>query len=70
MTLYTTNCPKCKMLKRKLDELGLDYKLCDDVDLMGKLGFMEAPMLEVSGEYLNFVDAVMALDKMKKGAEI
>lgn len=64
MKLYTTNCPKCKMLKMRLDSLGCDYETCEDVSEMEKLGFMEAPILESDGTYMNFVDAVMWLNKM------
>ena len=28
---YTTNCPKCKVLKTKMDEIELTYKICEDV---------------------------------------
>lgn len=62
MKLYTTNCPKCRMLKMRLDSLGYEYDICDDVSEMEKLGFLESPMLEIDGAYMDFVNAIMWLD--------
>lgn len=58
IVLYTTNCPKCKILKEKLDAKQIQYEICDDVDKMLDKGFMQAPMLEVDGTSMNFAEAV------------
>ena len=55
--LYTTECPKCKVLEAKLQLKDIEYERVDDIDIMNKKGFMEAPMLEVDGQVMNFVDA-------------
>ena len=55
---YTTGCPKCAILKKKLDAAHLSYRICDDVDEMQALGLLEAPALGVGGEILRFADAV------------
>ncbi len=41
--LYTTHCPKCKVLRAKLDEKGIEYQICEDVKEMLKLGIVAAP---------------------------
>ena len=56
--LYTTGCPKCEVLKEKLDNKRIKYETITDVKVMRKLGFMQAPMLDVDGEILGFTDAV------------
>ena len=56
--LYSTNCPKCNVLKKKLSDDGVDYTVEGDVELMKSKGFTEAPMLEVDGNVLNFKQAV------------
>lgn len=56
--LFSTGCPKCNILKMKLDEAGIDYTISDDVDKLIELGFRSAPVLEVKGEYYDFGDAV------------
>lgn len=56
--LYTTHCPKCKVLTAKLKAKGVDYEEITDVDVMRDKGFMSAPMLEVDGKIMTFVEAI------------
>lgn len=56
--LYSTGCPKCNILKKKLTQKGVDFKLIEDADAMISKGFMSAPMLEVDGNAMDFMDAV------------
>jgi len=58
ITLYSTGCPKCGVLKTKLDQKNITYTLCEDIDVMQAKGMMEAPALEVDGNLMNFVSAV------------
>lgn len=58
ITLYSTHCPKCAMLEKQLRDKQIDFTLCDDIRVMAGKGFREAPILEVSGTALNFVDAI------------
>lgn len=58
MVLYSTNCPKCKILKEKLDSKHIEYEINSDIDKMISLGFTHVPILEVSGKYLNFAEAM------------
>ncbi len=56
--LYTTNCPKCKVLKQKLDEKNITYTINDSVKEMRSIGITSAPMLSINGKLLNFSEAV------------
>lgn len=56
--LYSTGCPKCTILKRKLDEKGIRYTENNDVDEMVAMGLTQAPALEIDGEVLDFSSAV------------
>ena len=56
--LYSTNCPKCKVLKQKLDAAKIDYEEYNDVDSMIKMGIKSAPVLEVDGTKMDFATAV------------
>jgi glutaredoxin len=58
VVLYSTNCPKCKVLEKKLDSIGVDYTIVTDEDLMISKGFSSAPMLEVDGNIMDFGNAV------------
>ena len=55
--LYSTHCPKCIVLEKKLDEKNIQYNLVEDENTMIDKGFMSAPMLEVDGKIMNFVQA-------------
>ena len=56
--LYSTNCPKCQVLEKKLTTSGIEFEICGDVDLMQRKGFQSMPMLEVDGEVMDFMSAV------------
>jgi len=58
VTLFSTGCPKCNVLKQKLDESGVQYEVCSDTDKMMELGFLAAPILEVDGNYMEFSEAI------------
>ena len=58
VVLYSTGCPKCNVLKRKLDENCVDYTTKTDVDEMITKGISSAPALEVDGEILDFKKAI------------
>lgn len=58
IVLYSTHCPKCMVLEKKLQMAGIDFKLVEDADLMIEKGFASAPILEVDGEPMVFGDAI------------
>ena len=58
VTLYSTGCPKCTILKKKLDDANIKYNIVTDVDVMQEKGFMTLPMLEVDDEVIDFGKAV------------
>lgn len=65
MTLYSTGCPKCNVLEHKLDQLNIEYRVCNDIDHMIEMGFTTAPMLETDeGVFLNFNDAFSYVSKL------
>ena len=56
--LYEHGCPRCKVLKMKLDKKGIEYETISDVEVMKEKGFNEAPKLDVDGEIMGFKEAV------------
>ena len=58
LILYSTNCPKCRVLKKKLSDKGLSFEENLFVDEMEKLGITEVPVLSIDGELLDFKTAV------------
>lgn len=63
--LYSTGCPKCQVLKSKLDSKNISYEVFDDKDKMINKGFTNVPMLEVDGEIMDFKKAVEWINKEK-----
>ena len=55
--LYTTHCPKCKVIEKKLAFKNIPYTEETDLKKMQELGFTSAPVLQVDGEFLKFADA-------------
>lgn len=55
--LYTTHCPKCQVIAKKLDKAGIEYDICEDIEVMESKGLVNLPALEVDGEMLDFVSA-------------
>ena len=55
--LYSNNCPKCKVLKSKLNDKSISYKEENDMDEILKTGFRALPLLKVNGEILQFKEA-------------
>lgn len=55
---YTTHCPRCRVLKAKLDEKHVAYTECDDMDKMIALGLHTSPALGVDGEIMDFSAAI------------
>ena len=65
ITLYSTNCPKCNVLKQKLQSLNINFEISYNIDELIELGFMEAPILKVNDQYLNFSKAVNWIKEKK-----
>lgn len=55
---YSNDCPKCKILKLKLDNKNIQYTLCSDVETMISKGFQSTPVLEVNEKIMNYLDAI------------
>lgn len=58
VTLYSNGCPRCGILKKKLNDKGVNYTIVSDEDEMIAKGFKTVPMLEVDGELMDFGSAV------------
>lgn len=65
VTLYTTHCPKCKVIEKKLAQKDIQYVEVADVQKMTQLGFHSAPVLEVDGRIYNFKEANTWINEQK-----
>ena len=57
--LYTTHCPKCRILEKKLQDKKVEYDTVEDIEEMKKIGISTVPVLSVSDKgNLQYLDAV------------
>lgn len=61
--LYTTHCPKCAVLEKKLQQKNIAYETIDDTEKMIQMGMRSAPMLEVDNKLMNFTEAVQYVNE-------
>ena len=68
--MYTTHCPKCNVMERKLKEANIEFEEIDDnakvLEVATSLGFTMAPLLEVDGSVMDFKDGI---EWIRKNAE-
>ena len=68
ITLFTTHCPKCRVLTAKLDAAGVSYDMVEDIEAMQQLGIDEVPCLRINEDIINFSDAVKWVNSLHRGA--
>ena len=68
--MYTTHCPKCNVMERKLKEANIEFEEIEDnaevLRVATSGGFTMAPLLEVDGRVMDFKDGI---DWIRKNAE-
>ena len=58
VTLYSTGCPRCKVLEAKLKQKNVEFTVCNDVNIMEEKKISSVPCLGVDEEILDFGKAV------------
>lgn len=62
VTLYSTGCPKCMVLEKKLNAKGIEFTIQDDeyliMELATRSGIFSMPLLLVDDEVMDFAKAV------------
>lgn len=61
--LFSTGCPRCEVLKKKLAEKSVEYTENNSVDEMLSLGITEVPVLKIDGNLIGFKEAVEWVNK-------
>ena len=62
--LYSTGCPMCSVLEKKLKAKKITYEVCSDKDKMIKMGFTRVPVLKVGDIIFYFEDAVKYINSL------
>lgn len=56
---YSNDCPKCRVLKTKLDDKSIQYEKIDNIDLMLEKNIETLPVLELEdGVIMDFSSAI------------
>ena len=59
ITIFTTEtCPKCKILKKKLEDKGLEYTEVTDEEKLRQMDILSVPVMTVNGERMDFAEAI------------
>ena len=66
--LHSTNCPKCQVLRKKMEikKIPFEENLNVDFNLLKNKGFISAPILQVEDQYMSFEDANKWINKYGK----
>lgn len=65
MILFSTNCPQCKVLEKKLIQKGIEFEITNDIDELLEKGIKRAPILKTDdGQYLDFSSAIKYVNEV------
>ena len=64
ITLYSTGCPMCTVLEKKMKAKKIAYEVCSDTTEMTKMGFNRVPGLKVGDAVFYFEDAVKYINNL------
>ena len=58
ITLFSTGCPKCRVLEQKLNAKNIDFIKSSDIQEVIDQGFMSVPVLKIDDKYYDFKQGV------------
>lgn len=62
VVLYSTHCPKCNVLEKKLKQKNIPYEEVNDIEVMKEKGYLSVPVLEVDGKSMDYKTAFKFID--------
>ena len=65
ITFYSTHCPQCNILEKKLQQKNISYIECNDVNEMLARGLSYAPALDVDGNLMDFTNAIKWINTLE-----
>lgn len=68
--MYSTNCPKCRVLAKRYREAGVDFDLIEDekevLEKAKEFGIEEVPFVVADGKLYRFTSAMKDIDLFKE----
>ena len=69
IAVYSTNCPKCHVLIKKLEKEGIEFTLYENLndlyEASEKYNIQEAPFVVFNDKVYNFTEAIRNLDSFR-----
>ena len=62
--LFSSGCPKCKVLKQKLDEKKIKYTISEDFEELIRQNLQTVPVLKMNGNYYQFSEAIKVVNEL------
>ena len=62
--LFSTGCPKCKVLKQKLDDKKIEYEVSEDFNELIAQNLQTVPVLKIDGVYYQFSEAIKVVNEL------
>ena len=62
--LYSTGCPMCSVLEKKMKAKKIAYEVCSDTAEMIEMGFSRVPVLKIWNVIFYFEDAVKYINSL------
>ena len=63
IVLYSTHCPKCRVLEIKLRQKNIPHTVITDMEKIVATGRQTAPLLEADGKVMDFTEALEFIRK-------
>ena len=64
--LYSNGCPKCKVIKMKLEEKAVNFIETSDEQKVASMGYQTFPILQVNETIMDFKDANDWINRREK----
>ena len=58
LIMYSTGCPRCKILGMMLEKKGISYEINNNIDTMEQLGIQSVPILSIDGQLMPYDEDV------------
>ena len=59
------SCPRCMVLKSKLQAKGIEYEEISSEEILIEKGFMTVPVLQIDDKYYQFGEAVKVINELE-----
>ncbi len=61
--VYSTGCPKCQILCKKLNNKDIPYEICTDTSVIKEKGINSLPVLEWNNALYSFSEANQLINR-------